>query len=160
MSTVFRANTSTLADTLDSAKSTIHNHLATLVDEGLLVREGGEYDIGLRLLEFGEYARNRRPCYAVEERKAYRLAEATNCSTNSTGSRTGVLHERRGTTERLPLHRVVRDPTRWNGDRWARHRRPVAPVRSGVLVPEFVRGRASESVETVEREIAELDDGR
>jgi DNA-binding IclR family transcriptional regulator len=81
-----------LADTLDSAKSTIHNHLATLVDEGLLVREDGEYDVGLRFLEFGEYARNRRPFYAVGEREAYRLAEATNEEANFSVVENGYMY--------------------------------------------------------------------
>lgn len=81
-----------LTDALDPAKSTIHNHLATLVGEGLLVRDGREYDIGLRFLEFGEYARNRRVLYAVGEREAYRLAEATNEEANFSVVENGFMY--------------------------------------------------------------------
>jgi len=90
-----RQNGATLAelsDALDSAKSTIHNHLATLADEGLLVQDGRKYDIGLRFLEFGEYARNRRPFYAVGEREAHRLAEETNEEANFSVVENGFMY--------------------------------------------------------------------
>jgi DNA-binding IclR family transcriptional regulator len=71
-----------LSTALDLAKSTVHNHLATLVDEGLLVEEDGRYYIGLRFLEFGEHARNRREHYTPAKIQVYRLAESTNEEAN------------------------------------------------------------------------------
>jgi DNA-binding IclR family transcriptional regulator len=95
VSEVKRRNGATLADltdALDPAKSTIHNHLATLTDEGLLVRDGNEYDVGLRFLEFGKYARNRQAFYAIGEREAYRLAEATNEEANFSVVENGYMY--------------------------------------------------------------------
>lgn len=81
-----------LANTLDLAKSTIHNHLTTLANEGLLVKDGQEYNIGLRFLEFGEYARNRRQFYAVGEKQAYRLGEETNEEANFSVVENGFMY--------------------------------------------------------------------
>ncbi len=72
------ATLSDLAEELGRAKSTVHNHLATLVEEGLLVREQRRYHIGLRCLEFGEHARNRKQLYKPIKIQVYRLAESTN----------------------------------------------------------------------------------
>ncbi|GAB3670058.1 IclR family transcriptional regulator [Halopiger thermotolerans] len=66
-----------LADRLGLAKSTVHNHLHTLVDEGFLVREGDTYHVGLEFLPFGEHARHRNPLYAPARRRVYSLAEQT-----------------------------------------------------------------------------------
>ncbi|WP_306052553.1 IclR family transcriptional regulator [Natronococcus wangiae] len=71
------ATLSDLADRLDLAKSTVHNHLHTLVDEGFLVREGETYHVGLQFLPFGEHARNRNSLYAPARRRVYALAEQT-----------------------------------------------------------------------------------
>ncbi|MFB6183369.1 MAG: IclR family transcriptional regulator [Haloarculaceae archaeon] len=50
-----------VADELDVAKSTAHKHLTTLEKNGYLLKEGDTYHIGLRFLNFGEYARERWP---------------------------------------------------------------------------------------------------
>lgn len=71
-----------LAETLDLAKSTVHNHLATLTDAGYLVEEDGCYHVGLRFLEFGEHARNRRDLYTPAKIQVYHLAESTNEEAN------------------------------------------------------------------------------
>jgi DNA-binding IclR family transcriptional regulator len=57
------ASLTEIADVLDIGKGTAHNHLATLTEEGFLVREGQQYHVGLGFLELGEYARNRRGSY-------------------------------------------------------------------------------------------------
>ncbi|WP_126662562.1 IclR family transcriptional regulator [Haloterrigena salifodinae] len=69
------ATLSELADQLEVAKSTIHNHLHTLIEEGFLVREGDTYHVGLQFLPFGEHARDRNPLYAAARRRVYSLAE-------------------------------------------------------------------------------------
>ncbi|KDE59606.1 IclR family transcriptional regulator [Halostagnicola sp. A56] len=71
------ATLSELASRLELAKSTVHNHLHTLVDEGFLVRDGDTYHIGLQFLAFSEHARERNPLYATARRHVYSLAEKT-----------------------------------------------------------------------------------
>lgn len=66
-----------LADELDMNKSTIHNHLSTLEEEELVVKDGPEYNIGLRFLEFGGYVRSKSRIYRVAEPELKRLAEQT-----------------------------------------------------------------------------------
>ncbi|MFO7925286.1 MAG: IclR family transcriptional regulator [Halobacteriota archaeon] len=67
-----------LTDSLDLAKSTIHNHLNTLTNEGFLVKEGMTFHVGLKFLEFGEYARNRKSVYELAREWVYALAKETN----------------------------------------------------------------------------------
>ncbi|WP_121743024.1 IclR family transcriptional regulator [Natronorubrum halophilum] len=71
------AGLSELADRLGLAKSTVHNHLHTLVDEGFLVRDGDTYHVGLEFLPFGEHARDRNPRYATARQRVHSLAEKT-----------------------------------------------------------------------------------
>lgn len=42
-----------IADSVDFSKSTVHGHLATLVDEGFVVREGDRYRLGFEFVEVG-----------------------------------------------------------------------------------------------------------
>ena len=72
------ASLTELADSLDLAKSTIHNHVNTLTDEGFLVQEGTTFHVGLKLLELGEHARNRKPVYELARQWVYKLANETN----------------------------------------------------------------------------------
>jgi len=66
-----------LDDHLELPKSTIHRHLATLQDSGFIREEGGEYDIGFRFLELGEYTRNRKGAYQLAAEPVEDLAEET-----------------------------------------------------------------------------------
>jgi IclR family acetate operon transcriptional repressor len=86
------ATLSDLAEELGRAKSTVHNHLATLTREGLLVRERRQYHIGLRCLEFGEYARNRKQLYTPVKIQVYRLAESTNEEANFAVEENGQMY--------------------------------------------------------------------
>ena len=54
------AGVSELAAHLGLPKSTVHNYLSTLQQEEYVVRQNGEYKVGIRFLELGAYARNRR----------------------------------------------------------------------------------------------------
>lgn len=71
------ARVTELATALDMGKSTVHNHLSTLREDEFVVREGTEYRLGLRFLEFGGYVRNRQELYRVAEPEIDRLAEQT-----------------------------------------------------------------------------------
>lgn len=66
-----------LAKDLDFSKGTIHNHLATLVDEEFVVKSNDEYQLGLRFFEFGEYTRNRQQIYQVAKPEIDKLAKET-----------------------------------------------------------------------------------
>jgi DNA-binding IclR family transcriptional regulator len=66
-----------LADKLGMAKSTTHRHLQTLHERECVVEEDGEYHVSLRLLEFGEQARNRKDAYELVMAKVDELAKET-----------------------------------------------------------------------------------
>ncbi|MUV85342.1 helix-turn-helix domain-containing protein [Natronomonas sp. CBA1123] len=84
---------------LDYAKSTIHRHLSTLDQRGYVVNEEG-YHVGLRFLELGEDARNRKQAYQLAKEKVEELAEETD-------ERAQFLVEEHG--EAVYLHRAVGD---------------------------------------------------
>lgn len=71
------AGVTSLADDLDMNKSTVHNHLSTLVEEGYVVREGEEYRLGLQFLELGGYIRSQMELYEVAETEVKQLAKET-----------------------------------------------------------------------------------
>lgn len=66
-----------LADELDMAKSTVHRYLQTMLEAEYLVREGQHYHVGLRFLDLGWNARNRREGYRMAETKVAELAAQT-----------------------------------------------------------------------------------
>jgi len=47
-----------VAEEIGVSKGTVYNHLSTLVENGLVVRNDGEYRLGLRLYEIGTKVRN------------------------------------------------------------------------------------------------------
>lgn len=71
------AGVTEVANRLDLPKSTVHNHVSTLLRQEYLVKEGDSYRIGLRFLEFGEYIRGRMPIYDVGQPEVKRLATET-----------------------------------------------------------------------------------
>ncbi|WP_135304981.1 IclR family transcriptional regulator [Haloarcula amylovorans] len=71
------AGVTAVATELDTAKSTVHNHLRTLEDEGYVTCEGGTYRVSLRFLELGEYTRNRMDIYEKARPEVDSLAEET-----------------------------------------------------------------------------------
>ncbi|WP_336338293.1 IclR family transcriptional regulator [Haloarcula brevis] len=71
------AGTTAVANHLDIAKSTVHNHLRTLEDEGYITKEGSAYRVGLRFLELGEYKRHRMDIYETARPEVASLAEET-----------------------------------------------------------------------------------
>lgn len=66
-----------IADELDMPKSTVHRYLQTLLANGYIIREGDEYYIGLRFLDYGWNARNRKEGYKMAESIVKELAEET-----------------------------------------------------------------------------------
>ncbi|WP_331234121.1 IclR family transcriptional regulator [Natronorarus salvus] len=82
------ARVSELADRLEMPKSTVHNHLTTLVNRGYLVKYDGEYRLGLDFLNLGRYVKSDWK-YEIVESKVHEIAEET-------GERTMFLVEEHG----------------------------------------------------------------
>jgi len=66
-----------IADAVGIARSTVHDHVSTLLDLGYLVREGREYHLGLKFLDHGAAARGRHRLVAEGEQTLRRLADDT-----------------------------------------------------------------------------------
>lgn len=66
-----------LANDLDMSKSTVHNHLNTLRDCGYVVKEDGEYRIGLKFLHVGGLARAHVELYRSAKPELEKLAAET-----------------------------------------------------------------------------------
>ncbi|MFC6989722.1 helix-turn-helix domain-containing protein [Haloplanus sp. GCM10025708] len=58
-----------LANELDLPRSTTHRYLATLLECGCVVKEGNEYQLGLKFLDIGGYTRIRKDVYKLVEPK-------------------------------------------------------------------------------------------
>jgi len=71
------AGVTAVASDLDMAKSTVHNHLQTLEDEGYVTSEDNTYRVGLRFLGLGEYKRNRMDIYEKARPEVKSLAKKT-----------------------------------------------------------------------------------
>lgn len=62
---------------VDRSKSTIYTHLVTLVRLGYVTNEDGVYQLGLKFLDLGTYARGVYEVYHAARPKLKRLAEET-----------------------------------------------------------------------------------
>jgi DNA-binding IclR family transcriptional regulator len=71
------AGVTAVAEEVGLPKSTTHNHLRTLVDEGYAVDEGGRYRPSLQFLRVGERVRDRMRVHRAAEPEVRRLAEET-----------------------------------------------------------------------------------
>lgn len=72
------ARVTDVANHLELAPSTVHGYLSTLERNRYLVKEGDEYNLGMRLLNVGIHASVRREEYSLAEQKVTDLAETTN----------------------------------------------------------------------------------
>jgi len=66
-----------ISEKLDLNKGSVHHHLSTLEENGFVVKEGGQYRLGMRFLEFGIEARNRMTLYNVGKPEIDKLADKT-----------------------------------------------------------------------------------
>jgi DNA-binding IclR family transcriptional regulator len=73
------ARVTELASALELAPSTVHAHLATLVDNEYVVKDGDVYQLSLQFLGLGDYVRNRRKAYRIAESYTEKLAAETEC---------------------------------------------------------------------------------
>lgn len=102
------ARVTEVAEALDIAPSTAHKYLATLYDERLVIKEGQEYQVGMRFLTIGGYAKHRNPAYEVAAKKIESLAEQT-------GERAQFVVAEHGRA--IYTETVVSDPTAVMTDR-------------------------------------------
>jgi len=72
-----RAGVTEIADRVALPKSTVHTHLRTLEQQEYVVRDGTEYQLGLRFLALGSSARDRQVGYDLITQKVDELAEKT-----------------------------------------------------------------------------------
>lgn len=54
-----------LADRVNMAKSSVHSHLATMRSHGFVVKQDGEYHLGLEFFRYGQYTRAKRDVYSA-----------------------------------------------------------------------------------------------
>lgn len=71
------AGVTELADHMDITKGTIHNHLATLEENELVVRDDGKFRLGLRFFELGEQVKSQHKICEVGIPEVRKLAEET-----------------------------------------------------------------------------------
>jgi DNA-binding IclR family transcriptional regulator len=71
------ARVTELADELDMAKSSVHSHLKTLDEHGFMCREGDEYRIGYRFLDYGIWMRNQSDLFQVAKPRLKELSRET-----------------------------------------------------------------------------------
>ena len=71
------AGVSELATYLGVPKSTVHDHLRTLLEGEYVVNDDGIYRIGARFLELGGHARSRMKIYRIAEPELQKLAAKT-----------------------------------------------------------------------------------
>lgn len=67
-----------IAEAVGVAKSTAHDHLATLQRRGYVTNSSEGYQLGMELLHLGESARQRTPANQIAREKVEKLAEETN----------------------------------------------------------------------------------
>ena len=63
-------------------KGTIHNHLSTLREHGLIIKDGEKYRLSLRFLTLGGHTRNQNSLYLSGRSKANQLADDTGMLVN------------------------------------------------------------------------------
>ncbi|WP_323192214.1 IclR family transcriptional regulator [Halostella sp. PRR32] len=66
-----------IAEELDLAKSSVHSHLKTLEDHGFMCRDGDEYRIGYRFLDYGIWMRNQSDLFQVAKPRLKELSRET-----------------------------------------------------------------------------------
>jgi len=72
------ATVTELTNELDLPKSSVHNYLNTLKDAEYVVQDdGNKYHVGLRFLDLGSFARQRRQIYRVAKPEVTKLADET-----------------------------------------------------------------------------------
>lgn len=69
------AGVTELADDVGLSKGTVHCHLATLEENGYVVKKDGRYRLGLRFIDIAHHIRNRVEIYDIVTDEVEKLAE-------------------------------------------------------------------------------------
>lgn len=91
------ATVTELTESFDLSKSSIHNYLSTLEQDGYVVKDDNTYRVGLRLLDLGGHARRHRHIYDIAKDEVTSLADET-------GEMANLLVEEKG--RGVYLHRA------------------------------------------------------
>lgn len=78
---VDRAGVTEIATEIGKSKSSVHNHLETLVGLGLVSKHHTEYRVSLKWLQLGSATLRNRPIYQIGVPEVIQLSEASGCST-------------------------------------------------------------------------------
>ncbi|RBI60341.1 IclR family transcriptional regulator [halophilic archaeon] len=71
------AGVTAIAQELDISKSSAHDYLSTLRESGYVVKQDSEYSVGLRFLDLGAHARQKRKIYSEAKNEVDELADET-----------------------------------------------------------------------------------
>lgn len=111
MDCVRRANGASISELLsnfDMSRSTMYTHLNTLTKAGLVVRENGQYWVGLRFKQFSAAAMSRKPSYQLVENELRQLEDETNSEieflVEESGRLNVIYHSENITDDRVHLH--------------------------------------------------------
>lgn len=91
------ASVTELTEAFDLSKSSLHNYLSTLEQDGYVVKNGNSYRVGLRLLDLGGHARHKQRLYDIAKGEVTTLAD-------DTGELANLLVEEHG--KGIYLHRA------------------------------------------------------
>lgn len=119
------ARVSELASELDMAPSTAYKYLASLQEVGYVVKEGDEYNVALKFLWLGTYAKHRKDGYRFSIEKVQEIAEET-------GERAQFVVEENG--RGIYLHTEASKPTAVETDRRAGTSRYLHASASGKAI--------------------------
>ncbi|WP_158093583.1 IclR family transcriptional regulator [Halorubrum sp. SD683] len=75
------AGVTEIAGSTEIPKSSVYNHLGTLENRGYVIKNDGEYELGLRLLPLGEAARQRLGVYQAARPEIEQLGSDTGTNT-------------------------------------------------------------------------------
>lgn len=110
------ARVTEVAEALDVAPSTAHNHLQTLLNEGYVVNEGSIYYPSLEFLYIGDYAQRRKVGYQKAKSHVDALAEESGGRTHFT-----VLEHGRGRYIYTSMGELSFEPFSGNGSDFPLH---------------------------------------
>lgn len=99
------ASLAELDQRFDIAKSTIHCHLQSLLQEDYVIKNQNEYRLSLRFLDLGGYACNRHPLYRQGQENVDKLANETGETVQLVVAENGwghVVYQKGDPMQRIP----------------------------------------------------------
>jgi DNA-binding IclR family transcriptional regulator len=130
------ATLSEIRDRMDVPKSTLYYHLNTLERRGYLIKERGEYNVGLKFLVHGQYARTRRPEFELARESTSRLANQLNENADFSVEEHGQL---------MVIHHVVGESAKHGFQLGQAENMPTTAAGKAILA-EYPRSRVEEIV--------------